>query len=220
MSEHATVRVELGARAYDILVGPHLLAEAGSHIRPLLRQPRVIVVTDETVAVLHLDALEASLAAAGVKTERIVLPPGEKTKDFAHLQALVDRLLDLGEGISMVSFGYSNRTPWHTPRELDDDELGRRLDKLAAQVSRPERAIFNFHVPPARTAIDKAPALDDSLKPVVKGGAVMMKSVGSEAVRRVRPWGVDVSSGVEAAKGIKDAAKIAAFIEEVLNADA
>jgi uncharacterized protein len=96
-----------------------------------------------------------------------------------------DRLLDLGDGITMISCGWSNPTPWHTPREMDDDNLERRIEKTAAEVSNPERAIFNLHVPPARTAIDLAPALDDSLKPVVKGGAVMMKSVGSEAVRRV-----------------------------------
>ena len=96
-----------------------------------------------------------------------------------------DNLLDLGEGMTMVSFGYSNPTPWHTPRELDDDEIQRRIEKMADRVERPERAVFNLHVPPARTAIDKAPALDGSLKPVVKGGAVMMQSVGSEAVRRV-----------------------------------
>ncbi len=94
-------------------------------------------------------------------------------------------LLDLGEGITMISCGYSNVTPWRTPRELDDDELERRIEKLASQVGRPERAVFNLHVPPARTAIDKAPALDGSLKPVVKGGAVVLESVGSEAVRRV-----------------------------------
>ena len=85
----------------------------------------------------------------------------------------------------MLSFGYSNRTPWHTPRELPDDEIQRRVEKKAAAVERPERAVFNFHVPPARTAIDKAPALDGSLKPVVKGGTVQMQSVGSEGVRRV-----------------------------------
>lgn len=106
-------------------------------------------------------------------------------RDTNVLTETEDRLVDLGEGITMVSYGYSNPTPWHTPRELDDDELERRIDKLAAQVTRPERAIFNLHVPPARTAIDKAPALDGSLKPVVKGGAVVMQSVGSEGVRRL-----------------------------------
>jgi Icc-related predicted phosphoesterase len=94
-------------------------------------------------------------------------------------------LVDLGEGITMLSFGYSNPTPWHTPRELPDDEILRRVEKKAAAVERPERAVFNLHVPPARTAIDRAPALDGSLKPVVKGGAVVMESVGSEAVRHV-----------------------------------
>lgn len=106
-------------------------------------------------------------------------------RDSSVLTETEDRLVDLGDGITMVSYGYSNPTPWHTPRELDDDELERRIDKLAAQVSRPERAIFNLHVPPARTAIDKAPALDGSLKPIVKGGAVVMQSVGSEGVRRL-----------------------------------
>jgi Icc-related predicted phosphoesterase len=106
-------------------------------------------------------------------------------RDSSVLTQTEDQLVDLGEGITMVSYGYSNPTPWHTPRELDDDELERRIDKLADQVTRPERAIFNLHVPPARTAIDKAPALDGSLKPIVKGGTVVMQSVGSEGVRRL-----------------------------------
>jgi phosphoribosylanthranilate isomerase len=54
--------------------------------------------------------------------------------------------------------------------------------------------------------------------PIVLSGGLHGGNVG-EAVRRVRPWAVDVSSGVETAKGIKDAAKIAAFIAEVRNAD-
>jgi phosphoribosylanthranilate isomerase len=54
--------------------------------------------------------------------------------------------------------------------------------------------------------------------PIVLSGGLRSENV-REAVRRVRPWAVDVSSGVESAKGIKDAAKIAAFVAEVRNAD-
>jgi 3-dehydroquinate synthase len=90
-----TLRVELGERAYDIHVGGGLIARAGALTKPVLRQPRVVVVTDEHVAPHYLQPLVRSLAGAGIESDEIVLPPGEHTKDFAHLQQLLDRLLAL-----------------------------------------------------------------------------------------------------------------------------
>jgi len=91
-----TVRVALGARSYDIVVGDGLLAEAERYIAPVLARPLVIVVTDETVAKLHLKPLESALARGGIASRRIVLPPGERTKSFAYLEGLIEALLGLG----------------------------------------------------------------------------------------------------------------------------
>lgn len=91
----AVVDVGLGERAYRILVGLGLLDAAGAHIAPHLERSRTVIVTDEHVAALHLKTLEASLDRAGIAHDAIVLPPGERTKSFAELEALVDRLLGL-----------------------------------------------------------------------------------------------------------------------------
>jgi len=90
-----TVCVGLGDRSYDVVVGPGLIAEAGAWIAPLLPRPRVVIVTDEAVAALHLPALRDGLEAGGVSAEAIVLPPGESTKSMARLAEVVERLLSL-----------------------------------------------------------------------------------------------------------------------------
>jgi 3-dehydroquinate synthase len=89
-----SLHVALGDRSYDILVGPGLIANAAMHVAPLVRAQPAIVVTDETVAALHLAALEASLGGANIASRAIVLPPGEETKCFAELERLVDSILE------------------------------------------------------------------------------------------------------------------------------
>ena len=89
------VRVELGARSYDIKIGGGLIIRAGELIAPVLRQKRAIVVTDAQVAPLYLEALLQSLRTAGISAESVVLPSGEGTKSFTELEALCDRLLAL-----------------------------------------------------------------------------------------------------------------------------
>ncbi|HVR04946.1 MAG TPA: hypothetical protein VMS02_02820 [Solirubrobacteraceae bacterium] len=93
---------------------------------------------------------------------------------------------DIGEDISILSLGYSNHTPWKTPRELTEEELLARIRTLAAQAPDPHRTIFNLHVPPIASGLDLCPALDTGSDPpaVVRvGGEVQYTDAGSTAVR-------------------------------------
>lgn len=89
------VPVALGDRSYDVRIEAGLLARAGESLAPLARGRTIPIVTDANV-LPHLATLQAGLAAAGVASEAIVLPPGESTKSWAQLEALTDRLLALG----------------------------------------------------------------------------------------------------------------------------
>jgi 3-dehydroquinate synthase len=86
-----SVRVDLGARAYDVRVGRGLIDRAGAEIAPLLYRPRVAVLTDETVAPLWLDRLRAGMP--GVEAPALALPAGEGTKGWAGLERAVEWLL-------------------------------------------------------------------------------------------------------------------------------
>ena len=89
----ATVTVGLGERAYDILIGSGLIEAAGLEIATRLPGSRVAVITDETVAGIHLDRLKNSLGEAGIAHESLVLPAGEKTKSFPYFEKAVDFVL-------------------------------------------------------------------------------------------------------------------------------
>ncbi len=88
-----SVTVELAERRYEIHVGAGLISNAGQYIAPILKHPRTIIVTDENVAQHWLSPLQQSLSDHGVSSDSIIMPPGEKTKDFAHLEILVNKLL-------------------------------------------------------------------------------------------------------------------------------
>jgi len=95
-----------------------------------------------------------------------------------------ERVVEVGPH-EMVSFGSSNRTPWETPRELDEDEIYTRLKRLTDHLENPERAIFNIHVPPWESGLDTAFEVDEELRYVTKGGRPHEVPTGSRAVRQV-----------------------------------
>jgi 3-dehydroquinate synthase len=88
------VPVDLGERSYQVRIGPGLIDRAGLEIAPLLRRKRVAIVTDETVAGLHLPRLQAALAGQGIASSALALPPGEATKGWPQFARTVEWLLE------------------------------------------------------------------------------------------------------------------------------
>ncbi|NVO17155.1 MAG: 3-dehydroquinate synthase [Rhodoplanes sp.] len=91
--EPVLVDVALGERAYDIVIGRGLLASLGPRLAALKPGAKAAVVCDVTVAALHLAAVEATLATAGIPCARVIVAAGEGSKSFATLERVCDELL-------------------------------------------------------------------------------------------------------------------------------
>jgi uncharacterized protein len=96
-----------------------------------------------------------------------------------------DGVLELPGGFEMISLGMSNPTPFHTPREVSEEELAARLEDLAGRLESPATAVFNLHCPPRDTLLDQAPRLGGDLRPTAAAGGVEMTAIGSRAVRAI-----------------------------------
>ena len=94
------------------------------------------------------------------------------------------RVVDVN-GLQMLSSAWANPTPWASPRELPEDELLEKLEKLTAELEEGRDAIFNLHAPPFDTGLDLAPEMTEDLRVVTEGGEPKMSPVGSQAVRTV-----------------------------------
>ncbi len=96
MTDHI-VRVELGQRSYDIVIGKNVLDQAGERVRAVLPKPksRVFILSDETVWGLHGPSLKASLDQAGIPSDTITVPAGEASKSFANLEIVLEKLISL-----------------------------------------------------------------------------------------------------------------------------
>lgn len=91
------------------------------------------------------------------------------------------RALEIGDGFTLVSTGWSNVTPWKTYRELPEPELAAKLEAMIPPGLNMQRAIFNFHCPPYGSNLDEAPQIDQDLN--VKDAGRALVPVGSTAVR-------------------------------------
>lgn len=100
-------------------------------------------------------------------SKRVILVEGQVTQLDVHHE--------------MIASGWSNRTPWNTEREEDEDQLKVRYEAMISRLKDPRNAIFNIHVPPHKSGLDEAPELDKDLRPVLAGNSMI--PVGSTALR-------------------------------------
>jgi uncharacterized protein len=92
------------------------------------------------------------------------------------------QVLELRDGLKMISTGYGNITPWRCPRDIPEEDLGEKIEGMASQLSDPHTAVFNLHVPPLGSGLDLCPKLDTSVfPPLPMAGEIV--AAGSTAVR-------------------------------------
>jgi Icc-related predicted phosphoesterase len=95
------------------------------------------------------------------------------------------KVVNIDDKHEMITLGYTNHTPWKSAREVDEEKLLAMIEAMCSQVKDMKNCLFNIHVPPIRTLLDQAPALDSDFKPITKGGEVQMIPAGSVATRQV-----------------------------------
>ena len=103
-----------------------------------------------------------------------------------RLEDVGGEVVEIAAGIHMASVGESTPTPWRTPRELADEELGARIEQTVERLPPRGVSIWNLHMPPHATGIDAAPELDPELRVQYdSGGEPRMRPVGSQSIRRL-----------------------------------
>jgi len=145
---------------------------------------------------LKLEALEGWLALAderltGRRTRAFLMPGNDDPPAIDALLASSHSLVDvqgatteLAPGVWMASRGESTPTPWHTPREVPDATLGDLVETAVRGLPPSGTTIWNLHMPPFDTGVDRAPRLDGSLHVQYDGsGEPIMDPVGSHAIR-------------------------------------
>jgi uncharacterized protein len=112
-------------------------------------------------------------------------PPSlvEPLRDAPWGEQAEGRVLQLDDDHQLVSWGWSNPTPWNSFREMSEDDLTAHFEELFGEASDDHRVVFNAHVPPFDTGLDDAPVLDENLTVTQQAGQVKLGPVGSRAVR-------------------------------------
>jgi Icc-related predicted phosphoesterase len=145
---------------------------------------------EQTLASIQrwMEYADQKLAGSGI---RCYVCPGND--DMFEIDAVIcssrcvenveGKVILLDDQHEMVSTGWTNPSPWNTPREEPEEALLQRLERIIGQVRDPANAIFNFHAPPFGCGLDEAPELTRDLRPAYAGRSLV--PVGSHSVLKV-----------------------------------
>src|SRR5579862_2236149 len=134
-----------------------------------------------SLAEQHLKGTGVSVYITGGNDDLREITPILQSSDYVIDPE--EKVVDLDSKHQMLSTGWSNPTPWKTPRECSEEELAAKIEEMTSQIKDFKNCIFNTHVPPIDSGLDIAPKLDQNLKPVVEGGEMATIPAGSTAVR-------------------------------------
>ena len=134
-----------------------------------------------------MELADERLAESGI---RCFVTPGnddfweidEVLRAAASVELVEGRCIRLDDAHEMITTGFSNITPWRTPREEGEDALARRIDAMFGEVEDPTGLVAVLHCPPRDTELDQAPMVDSELRVKTSGSEVRMGPVGSTAV--------------------------------------
>jgi len=182
--ELADIKKRVRSRGYyPYLTNPDEIAELEKDPAQISR-----IFLQEVLKVVQqwMDIADKKLEGTGMK---VYCAPGNDDMDEVddivrsskHVVLVEGMVTQLDDHHEMIASGWSNRTPWNTHREEDEDQLKVRYEAMTSQLKNPHNAIFNIHVPPYKSQLDEAPELDKDLRPVLAGNS--MKPVGSTALR-------------------------------------
>lgn len=137
-----------------------------------------------------IDMAEKKFAGTGMQ---ILFAPGNDDpevvdnyiaeRDSEHFRLVEGSVVEIAPGHEMLSTGYTNITPWNTPREYPEEVIADRIESIARDLKNPETSIFNLHVPPYNSQLDTAPLVNPDMSVQTSMGQQMTGPAGSTAVR-------------------------------------
>ncbi len=200
ISNAGSYPVEMTSEEYAAMDGRQDRIDGLFQVEVMARVRRWVELADQRLA-----GLDVRCFVQGANDD--FLEVDDVLRTSGRIEVPEGRVVDL-EGFQMLSVGYGNPTPWNCPRDISEEELLERIERLTPGICDMRRAIFNLHVPPLGSQLDLAPRLDADFNVVVgSSGEPEMVPVGSTAVRdailRHQPL-LGLHGHIHESKGIKD----------------